>query len=213
MQYIILAGVILGIVIILYLVNPKLQRKVAGLKGEIRVKKVLKKLARKHHYITMHNVYLPLYDKTTQLDHIVFGDFGVLVVETKNISGKIFGSYEKKYWEQYIRRKYRKFYNPLIQNKTHLNCINHHMRTHDFDSVPTYQVVVFPNGRVRLEIPSNMPVIRLKNIESYIKKNCSSKPKIDAKPIAGMIKSISLKGRQVRVAHRKFVKKRQKENR
>ncbi len=42
-------------------------------------------------YSPIHNVTLPTADGTTQIDHIFVSRFGIVVVETKNMKGWIFG--------------------------------------------------------------------------------------------------------------------------
>ena len=42
-------------------------------------------------YCKLHNVILPTPDGTTQIDHIIVSQFGIFVLETKNMKGWIFG--------------------------------------------------------------------------------------------------------------------------
>ena len=89
----------------------------------------------------INNAYLPLYNKACEVDHLVFGRFGVLVVETKGISGKVSGS--GKNLTHTIGSKTHKLYNPQMQNKTHIDNVVHHLKKGGFDKTPVNGAVVF----------------------------------------------------------------------
>ena len=74
-------------------------------------------------YHPFHNVTLKTLDGTTQIDHDFVSEFGIFVVETKNLQGWIFGREEQAYWTQKIYRKSSKFQNPLRQNFKHLKVL------------------------------------------------------------------------------------------
>ena len=65
-------------------------------------------------YRQNHDVILPTAGGTTQIDHVIVSVFGESVVETKNMSGWIFGSERDQDWTQVFSggRKF-KFQNPL----------------------------------------------------------------------------------------------------
>ncbi len=50
------------------------------------------------------NVSLPTEDGTTQIDHVLVSEFGVFVVETKNMKGWIFGGPHQRCLAQEIYR-------------------------------------------------------------------------------------------------------------
>ena len=60
--------------------------------------------------------------KTSQIDHIVINSRGVFVIETKNYSGRIYGSEDQQEWTQVLAygKVKNKLYNPLKQNATHV---------------------------------------------------------------------------------------------
>ncbi len=66
-------------------------------------------------YVRFPNVILPSSSGTTQIDHIIVSAFGVFIVETKNLSGWIFGSQNKPVWTQSIYGWNYTFQNPLRQ--------------------------------------------------------------------------------------------------
>jgi len=69
-----------------------------GVLGEFLVNFLLKKYLPKEKYTLIKNVTLPTDDGTTQIDHIVVSEFGLFVIETKNMKGWIFGNTNQKKW-------------------------------------------------------------------------------------------------------------------
>ncbi|WP_163009979.1 nuclease-related domain-containing protein, partial [Pseudomonas viridiflava] len=68
-------------------------------------------------------VTLDTADGTTQIDHVFISPFGIFVLETKNMSGWIFGREKQPQWTQKIYRRTYKFQNPLRQNYKHLKAL------------------------------------------------------------------------------------------
>lgn len=135
---------ILMIVIFLCSYFSKGNRK--GRAAERKVAKALKKMSRKDNVRIMNNVYLPLYKKACEIDHLVIGKFGVLVVETKGVSGEITGSGE--FLTHKIGKKTHTFRNPQYQNKTHMDNVAHHLKKGRFFDIPVKGVVVFADKDV-----------------------------------------------------------------
>jgi len=77
----------------------------------------------KQTYRRLHNVTLPTPDGTTQIDHVFLSRYGIFVVETKNMSGWIFGSERQPQWTQKLYKRTFKFQNPLRQNYKHLKAL------------------------------------------------------------------------------------------
>lgn len=123
-----------------------------GRAAEKKVGKFLKKLGKADHVKIINNAYLPLYNKACEVDHLVFGRFGVLVVETKGISGKVTGS--GKNLTHTIGGRTHKLYNPQMQNKTHIDNVVHHLKKGGFDKTPVNGAVVF--AAKDIEFPSEL---------------------------------------------------------
>lgn len=90
------------------------------------------------------NLYIPKDDgTTTEIDVIVITSSGILVCESKNYSGWIFGSEFQKYWMQTLPkgRKSHKttFLNPIIQNKGHIKWLKNIVG----DEIDIRSVIVF----------------------------------------------------------------------
>ena len=152
------------LLLILYISVHFSKGKRKGRAAERKVGKVLKKLGKSDHVRIINNAYLPLYNKACEVDHLVFGRFGVLVVETKGISGKVTGS--GKNLTHRIGSKTHKLYNPQLQNKTHMDNVIHHLKKGGFDNTPVNGAVVFCAKDI--EFPSEIGT-DLKGLEKLYK--------------------------------------------
>ncbi|MCM1004641.1 MAG: NERD domain-containing protein [Candidatus Gastranaerophilales bacterium] len=91
------------------------------------------------------NLYVPRDNgKTSEIDVIMFHPKGLFVIESKNYSGWIFGHENNKQWTQTLPTRYgechkERFYNPIMQNTTHIRAI----RKHIDDTIPVYSVIAF----------------------------------------------------------------------
>lgn len=81
--------------------------------------------------------------KFSQIDVVVATTEGILVFEVKDFSGWIFGNGNYSHWTKvlaYGKRKYR-FYNPIKQNKNHIESIKKQLR--QFKNIPFFSIIVF----------------------------------------------------------------------
>jgi restriction system protein len=94
-----------------------------GEAGEARVNSTLRSSLDNQDYHVLTDLTLPTKDGTTQIDHIVLSRKGIFVVETKNMSGWIFGNADQARWMQVFRRQKWQFQNPLRQNYRHIKVV------------------------------------------------------------------------------------------
>jgi restriction system protein len=94
-----------------------------GKRGEYKVNTGLSRLLDRKIYRLVEDVILPFGNDTTQIDHLVVSPYGIFVIETKNISGWIFGQPDHAQWTQVIYRSKHRFQNPLLQNKLHVRVV------------------------------------------------------------------------------------------
>lgn len=94
-----------------------------GMMGERSVRKLIERRLDLSVYREFHDVTVLAEDGTTQIDHVYVSPFGILVIETKNMSGWIFGSKNQAQWTQTIYRNKSKFQNPLRQNYRHIKAL------------------------------------------------------------------------------------------
>lgn len=89
----------LGLTLIfLALVSSTLLRssRFKGAIGEFVTNRAARKDLNKDVYRIFHDVTLPAGNGTTQIDHIIVSIYGIFVLETKNMTGWIFGSERNK---------------------------------------------------------------------------------------------------------------------
>lgn len=89
----------------------------------------------------LRNVYIPTSDgKTSEIDLLVVSKKGLLVFECKNYGGNIYGDAKRPKWIQYLGRKKSYFYNPLMQNRTHVRHLKKYLE--EFGDLPAISMVV-----------------------------------------------------------------------
>ncbi len=89
----------------------------------------------------LRNVYLPKNNgETSEIDVVFITQKGIFIFESKNYSGWIFGDEKGKYWTAMLPNKQKnQFYNPIMQNKTHLKW----MRSFVGDEIPLFSIIAF----------------------------------------------------------------------
>ena len=96
----------------------------------------------------LHNLYIPKRDgTTTEIDCLLIHQNGLFVIESKNYKGYIWGSPNDKNWTQVLRKnKHFTFYNPVLQNQTHINHLKSYLSypTQDrYRHIPAYSIIAF----------------------------------------------------------------------
>ncbi|WOH38968.1 nuclease-related domain-containing protein [Thalassotalea fonticola] len=93
-----------------------------GFIGEWVVKCFLKRHLLSADYIVLNDITLPLDGGkgTTQIDHLVLSCYGLFVIETKHMTGWIFGEEKGRIWTQVIFANKVSFQNPIRQNYRHI---------------------------------------------------------------------------------------------
>lgn len=105
-------------------------------------------------YRRLHDVTLPTPDGTTQIDHVFLSPYGIFVLETKNMSGWIFGSEKQAQWTQKLYKRTFKFQNPLRQNYKHLKALE---ATLGVSPEHLHSVITFVGGSTfKTEVPANV---------------------------------------------------------
>ena len=122
--------------------------------GEFVVNQEVQCMLDNDKYYLLDNVTLRTRDGTTQIDHIIISIYGVFVIETKNMSGWIFGNPKQKTWTQIIYKDRYKFQNPLHQNYKHVKTLQSLL---SLNSLQLHSVVVFVGGcNFKTDMPDNV---------------------------------------------------------
>ena len=122
--------------------------------GELLVRFFAHRQLDERTYRRLHNVTLDTPDGTTQIDHVFLSPYGIFVLETKNMSGWIFGTERQAQWTQRFRKRSFKFQNPLRQNYKHLKALE---ATLGVDPAHLHSVITFVGGSTfKTEVPANV---------------------------------------------------------
>lgn len=146
-----------------YFVGKRLRR---GKYGEREVKRVLEFLNPDEYHV-YHNIYfIDNKGRTAQIDHLIVSRYGLFVIETKNVSGRVTGSQKDDFWRVSRKTGIWTMKNPTKQVGRHLKTI----RALFGERVPVYLIVCFLNRavlRVRLD---NYTVISITDLISQIRR-------------------------------------------
>jgi hypothetical protein len=130
----------LGVVILLRVARPSVDP------GELRVRATIRRRLKGREYSSLHDLMLPTLDGTTQIDHVIVSRFGLFVIETKDLTGWIFGGERSRRWTQVIFGKRYRFQNPLQQNYKHLKAVEKTPEGRRKSSRPGVQMPSFRGG-------------------------------------------------------------------
>ena len=137
-----------------------------GKQGESKVNAGITRRLDPETYRLFKNVTFPIRDETTQIDHLIVSPCGIFVVETKNMSGWIFGSADYVRWTQVIYRFKQGFQNPVRQNEVHVRAVLELLGVH-----PEYvhNVVVFV-GSSTFKTPMPPGVLQgISELENFVR--------------------------------------------
>jgi hypothetical protein len=139
-------------------------RSFKGWHGEFRVRQALTNQLDTERYRQFHDVILPTADGTTQIDHIIVSEYGVFVIETKNMGGWIFGNPNQPKWTQTFGKSKNSFQNPLRQNYKHIKELESLLQIGE-DKL--FSVVVFTGeAEFKTDMPDN--VLRIGRLARYV---------------------------------------------
>lgn len=197
--------VILALIVSLYAIYSFPE--VKGWVGEIAVKTCLLLLP-KSEFIVMNDIYIPAYDGMfTQIDHIIVASCGIIVIETKNYSGKLSGSSRKKYWASNNRGDVIKVYNPIRQNAYHIRMLRENCLGIKKEKI--YSVICMAFG-VKADINTNIPIVSPLKLKKIIVKLNRSKVygESERRIIASMVKEIVIDRSEAAKKHKAMLYKR-----
>ena len=122
--------------------------------GELKTVIAKKLFLRSSDYVDLNNVTIRTRRGTTQIDHVIISRYGVFVVETKNMSGWIFGGEDDPFWIKTNRGNKLRFQNPLHQNESHIRALSNLARV---APEKMHSVVLFRgNCSLRTQMPPNV---------------------------------------------------------
>lgn len=147
-----------------------------GMRGEYRTSLVVE--AAPFEKKMIFNCYVPNRsgDKT-EIDMIMLCRQGVYVIENKNYSGWIFGDEKSKNWCETLKGKKYFFYNPVKQNKSHINNLERLLQI----GMEKYISLITFNGNANLKKVTveseNVYITGYKHLKKFLKEQ-TNKPGI-----------------------------------
>ena len=139
-----------------------------GKKGEYEIYERLRSLENKGDRF-LFNVYLPKGDgNTTECDVILIDTQGLIVFESKNYKGWIFGDENYKTWTQTLPcgagepAKKERFYNPIMQNRTHIR----HLKSIVGNQYRIQSVIVFSDECELKKVTVHSPDVVVTKLQS-----------------------------------------------
>lgn len=154
------------------------------------------------------NLYIPTEDGTTEIDLVYITISGVYVIESKNYSGWIYGSYKQKEWMSNIYGKKYRFYNPIWQNNNHIKYLKQVLPNIKLNSL----IVFSERCQLKKVNVDKKLVIKRNDLKERIllDKENSILSKEDIDNIYNMLKQYGNKTNKEKQAHIDALKKRNK---
>jgi len=121
-----------------------------GFEGEQTVIAMLYRFLDREKYYFFNDLILPVNEGTTQIDHLIVSEYGIFIVETKNMKGSIYGNPYQKNWTQWLADGKHPFQNPFRQNYKHKMCIEKLLKIETdvyFDVIVFMKCAKFPKGQ------------------------------------------------------------------
>lgn len=178
----------------------------------------IKKLARKHKFKVVPNIYIgyKTYDhkqKYVEIDIALISKKGIIIVEAKNYTSTVSGKYSDIYLKSAYVNSYKTFtiYNPILQNESHVKRVSNYLNLDNLTSL-----IVF-SDTTKLEIEglkeSNAHIINFKELSDYLiefNKNPDIFSDAKYKSIINKLQKRNKVTPLVRKRHKKQVKKAKK---
>ena len=173
MSEIIILYVILIIVILLlaqYLKKAKIE--FIGKVGENRTLSIVQSI--NSNFRVIQNLFIPAGNGGyTEIDTVLITDKCIFVLETKNYSGWIFGDEKSKHWMQVLYQRRHQFYNPIMQNATHIRYLQKQIGY----KIPIFSIIAFSNRCIfkKMDVYSDrIKVCHLNNLANVIRETNDS---------------------------------------
>lgn len=164
----------------------------------------------------LHDVLIDGKDEhKSQIDLIIIAASGIYVVEVKTFSdAKIYGDGRKRDWQYYLGGHRYDFYNPIMQNKKHVEYLKKMLS--DFAKVEFYSVVLMlcddckvsnvnRSDRVDTVVCTSLPAMN-RAMKMFLEANETKLSPADTRKIYDYIKENQEQGKEARRAHKEDVK-------
>lgn len=136
------------------------------------------------------NVYVPRGADYSEIDIVALHSTGVYIFESKNFNGYITGDIDAKNWSYtHVGGKRYQFYNPLFQNKSHINALKDALNISE-SSIEPY-VVFGSEGKIGgIRGKTTAPIYHIDDIRIKVAADLVSKESIFTPEELGKIKAL-----------------------
>ena len=158
----------------------------------------------------LRNVYIPTTGgKTSEIDLLVVSKKGLLVFECKNYAGNVYGDAQRNKWIQYLGKKKSFFYNPFMQNRSHVKRLKKYLEAYgDIPMIPMVATIMRGNWKVKNYGPEDY----LLGYNSHLKEILAKTPNSELmaqhfKAIMAKLQPLSRPDKSVRQEHIEQIRK------
>ena len=176
-QWIILSAVILAVILLLVLAVLLIgwQNRRRGVDGKKKVAAILRRFTGIRSFRVLNDLTIHTAKKDLTIDHVLIGFFGILVVNTQNLSGSVYGDGRGKTWTHVITKKGREvktsFPNPLLENQQAVDAIREVLSANSIYKINIESWVVFTRRKASLNVPKGLSVLTLKGFRKLLKRS------------------------------------------
>lgn len=199
-QWTILAAAVAAVILILILIRFLLVRndRKKGVDGTKKVSRILKRFAGIRSFKVLNDLTLKTAKKNVHIDHILIGFFGIMVVNTQNLPGSIYGDGRGKNWTHVVTKNSREtktsFPNPLLENQQAVDAVREVLSTNGVYKVNIESWVVFTRKKASLNLPKGLSVLGIKNFKKLLKKSrYSADGNVNVPQVASLLSANSVK--------------------
>ena len=158
----------------------------------------------------LRNVYIPTADgKTSEIDLLVVSKKGLLVFECKNYAGNVYGDAQRNKWIQYLGKKKSFFYNPFMQNRSHVKHLKKYLEVYgDIPMIPMVATITRGNWKVKNYGPEDYLLGYNSNLKDILAKTPDSELMAQHfKAIMAKLQPLSRPDKSVRQEHIEQIRK------
>ena len=177
--------------------------------GERSVMRQLRRLDDEKYFVINDLLFRKSNGTTIQIDHVVVSPYGVFVIETKNISGYIYGTEKANQWLRrwkgyapggFYKENELSFDNPIKQNEAHIDALSERMGVGM--QIPYYSIIAFSPEATLCVKTDKQNVIDWSEIRAYIREYDEAIMSIEeAKNIYENIIALNIENPEVRDQH------------
>lgn len=169
-----LAGVVTSItmlgfgagIVLYHLAQRKYGAYIVGAAGEKKVAAFLKKELSAE-WLLLNDVEIKSNNKTAQIDHVLVGPYGIVLIETKNLKGRISLTDDRQFWRQDKKYNAKRFYSPTLQARGHEAAIKSIVSLFNLNQfIPIRSIALFCDDQIELALPRFVDGIPVKSMKS-----------------------------------------------